>query len=64
MIKILKKPIYYKATCKKCGAIITYEEEDLKGDYTKHVRCPICREEIIHRVLDNAIYEEQNNETN
>lgn len=58
MIKIIEKPIYYKATCEKCGTKITYEKEDLKGDYTKYVRCPICGENITHRVLCNAIYKE------
>jgi hypothetical protein len=63
MIKIIEKPIGYKATCRKCGTKFTYEKEDLMcGCYTEYVLCPTCRENITHSVERNAIYKELQNE--
>ena len=53
MIEILKSGTKKKCTCKECGCIFTYEDEDVKGkiadyfanDYT-YINCPQCNNEI------------------
>lgn len=53
MIDIIKKGTKTKCTCRQCGCLFTYEEEDLKKDnnalnglYLTYVICPQCSNKI------------------
>lgn len=55
MIEIIKKGTKTKCTCKQCGCLFTYEEEDLKKKEYVHplngldlpyVICPQCSNKI------------------
>lgn len=50
MIEILKRGTKEKCTCKECGCLFTYEQEDIElGAYGRtysYVKCPQCDNEI------------------
>ena len=56
MIEIIKKGTKTKCTCKQCGCLFTYEEEDMTVDHNydnrftdcirKFVTCPQCSNKI------------------
>lgn len=59
MIKILKHGHIMKIECKNCGALLSYEYEDIKEDkynklaldgmsgWKRYIICPQCNAEII-----------------
>lgn len=61
MIEIIKRGTKKTCTCKNCGCIFSYEDEDIKAEsyhaldimqmgddeYKELVRCPQCDEKII-----------------
>lgn len=61
MIKIIKRGTKKTCTCKNCGCVFSYEDEDIEvetyhaldimqmGDdsYKEYVQCPQCDEEVI-----------------
>lgn len=57
MIEIIKRGTKTKMTCKECGCLFSYEEEDIEveprnpySSYTipkKKIRCPQCETVII-----------------
>lgn len=54
MIEIIKKGTKKKCTCKECGCIFTYEDEDIQieeskyhgGGDSKYIDCPQCNNRI------------------
>lgn len=61
MIKILKPGTLKKATCQKCGAVLSYDESDVRdecveiptnwpsgaGYKQKYIICPQCKNKIV-----------------
>lgn len=51
MIEIIKHGTKQKTTCKKCGCLFSFENEDLKTRYenpnTGMINCPQCNNEIV-----------------
>ena len=62
MKKIVKKPIYYKTVCDKCGCEFSYEYEDIKFSSFSGclmVECPICQYNSEH-TKENFVYKGEN----
>jgi phage FluMu protein Com len=43
----------YRVTCDKCGSLLEYASFDILNNLnstcsTRTVRCPVCREQLIH----------------
>lgn len=55
----------YKATCKNCGAIILFEEEDLKDDFQYNQYCfsrgvcPNCKERVSFNKFEHKYMSEE-----
>ena len=49
-INIIKNPTnLFTMECKKCECVFTYQREDLvKYISCNYVRCPCCKEDIMH----------------
>ena len=56
MVKIIKFGTIQKTTCKECGCLFSFEEEDLKPQkdrIKKAIDCPQCGHEIVFLMQDN-----------
>ena len=62
MKEIIRKPIYYKNICEKCGCEFSYEYEDIKFSPFASclvVECPNCKYNNDHD-KKYSVYEEEN----
>ena len=50
MVKVIRYGQKRRVTCKNCGALLEFEQEDLKttqtgmNEYEQQIECPACRE--------------------